>query len=57
MGILGMCQLCPVILLQPVKNFKLDGTHQLLVYDNINTKKDKTEALIGTSKEIGLQVK
>jgi hypothetical protein len=45
-----------VVLLQPVKNLKLNGTHQLLVHDNINAIKNKTEALIGTSKDTGLQV-
>jgi hypothetical protein len=43
---------------------KLSGTHQLLVYDddvnllgdNIDTIKKNTEALIGYSKEVGLEV-
>jgi hypothetical protein len=43
---------------------KLHWTHQLLVYahdvnllgDNINTVKKNTEALIGASKEVGLEV-
>jgi hypothetical protein len=42
---------------------KLNGTHQLLVYadvnllrDNIDTIKKNTETLIGVSKEVGLEV-
>jgi hypothetical protein len=43
---------------------KLNGTHQLLVYaddiilldDNIDTMKKKTETLFGASKEVGLDV-
>jgi hypothetical protein len=43
---------------------KLNGTHQLLVYaddvnllgDNVDTMKKNTEALIGASKEVGLEV-
>jgi hypothetical protein len=43
---------------------KLNGTHQLLAYaddvnllgDNIDTIKKHTETLIGTSKEVGLEI-
>jgi hypothetical protein len=43
---------------------KLNGTHQVLVYaddvnllgDNIDTIKKNTEAVIGASKEVGLEV-
>jgi hypothetical protein len=36
---------------------RLNGTHQLLVCaDDVNTTKKKTEALIGPSKEVGLEV-
>jgi hypothetical protein len=44
---------------------KLNGTHQLLVYtddvsllgDIINTIKENREALIDTTKEVGLEIK
>jgi hypothetical protein len=36
---------------------KLNGTDQLLVYaDDVNTTKKNTEAIIGTSTEVGLEV-